>query len=67
MLSQCVVNMMLSLTGVFGLSPNEIVVLGFGFVYCPDGGVKLSLFVHSPQVGPSQFVLPYSDGLQNGQ
>ena len=55
--------MMLSLTGVFGLSPNEIVVLGFGFVYCPDMGV----FVHSPQVGPSQFVLPYSDGLQNGQ
>lgn len=55
--------MMLSLTGVFGLLPNEIVVLGFGFVYCPDGGV----FVNSPQVGPSQFVLPYSDGLQNGQ
>ena len=49
--------MMLSLTGVFSLSHNDIVVLVFGFVYCLDVGV----FVQS------QFVLPYSDGLQNGR
>ena len=63
MLSQCVAYVTVQLFGTFGLSPDEIDVLGFGFVYCPDVGV----FVHSPQVGPSQFVLPYSDGLQNGQ
>ena len=59
MLSQGVAKVRVHLSDFFSLSPNEIAVLGFGFVYCSNGTLT--------GVVTTQFDLPYSDGLQNGQ